>query len=135
MSSSMHIQIIHKKCKYSENLLTDFRKNCPQNKIFLRVADKDLTHFGGKKAIVQLLRSSFLYRKRLPQQNGDRRKRNLHAFQVYVGQGWVPAPPPPPPTRDKKAGLVYYGCPPPLFPWTKISDFQAKRLKRRTASF
>jgi hypothetical protein len=50
MSSSMHIQIIHKKYKYCENLRTDIRKNCPQKKIFLRVADKDLTDFG-KKAI------------------------------------------------------------------------------------
>jgi hypothetical protein len=55
---------------------------------------------------------ALFYRKRLPQQNGDRRKRNLHAFGLYVGQGRVLAPPPPP-TRDKKAGLVYYGYPPP----------------------
>ncbi len=64
---------------------------------------------------------ALFYRKRLPQQNGDRRNRDLHAFQVYVGQGRLLAPPPPP-TRDTKAGLVYPACP-PLSPWTKISDF------------
>ncbi len=87
-----------------------------------------------------LLYSSYValfYRKRLPQQNGDRRKRNLHAFWLYVGQGRVLAPPLPP-TRDKRAGLVYYDCPPPPHstpPWTKISDFREEQLKSRTASF
>ncbi len=55
----------------------------------------------GEQNCLQLYSSyvALFYRKRLPQQNGDRRKRNLHAFQVYVGQGWVLAPPPPPHTR------------------------------------
>ncbi len=35
---------------------------------------------------MQFLRNSF-YRKRLPQQNGDMRKRDLHAFKLYVEQG------------------------------------------------
>jgi len=53
-----------------------------------------------------LLFSSYValfYRKRLPQQNGDRRKRDLHAFQVYVGQGRLLAPPPPPHAIRRRA--------------------------------
>jgi hypothetical protein len=38
-----------------------------------------------------------VHRKRLPQRNGDRGKRDLHAFQVYVGQGRLLVPPPPQP--------------------------------------
>jgi hypothetical protein len=69
--------------------------------------------------IVQFLWNSF-YRKRLPQQNGDMRKRDLNAFKLYVEQGQLLSPPPPHPlrpTRDKRlAGSV---CPaPPLHPRT-----------------
>ena len=45
---------------------------------------------------VQFLWNSF-YRKRLPQQNGDMRKRDLHAFKLYVEQGRLLSPPPPRP--------------------------------------
>ncbi len=57
---------------------------------------------------------AFLYRKRLPQQNGDRRKRNLHACQVYVGQRWVFAPPPPPPPHAIRGRAVCTMTAPPL---------------------
>ncbi len=84
---------------------------------------------------------ALFYRKRLPQQNGDMRKRDLHAFKLYVEQGRLLAPPPPrplPPTRDKRlAGPVYPASPPPsthALPMAKTSDFQDVRPKRRTSS-
>jgi hypothetical protein len=47
---------------------------------------------------VEFLWNSF-YRKRLLQQNGDMRKRDLHAFKLHLEQGRVlsPLPRPPPP--------------------------------------
>ncbi len=62
---------------------------------------------------VSLLHSSF-YRKRLPQQNGDRRigERGT-CMRLIVCGSKVGLAPSPPPTRDKEAGLVYYNCPPP----------------------
>ena len=77
---------------------------------------------------------ALFYRKRLPQQNGDRRKRDLHAFQVYVGQGRLLAPPPPP-TRDKKAGLVYYDCPPPSVPMDRNQGFSGKAGKKEDSLY
>jgi hypothetical protein len=83
----------------------------------------------------------FFYRKRLPQQNGDMRKRDLHAFKLYVEQGRLLSPPtlrPLPPTRDKRlAGPVLPAPPPPsthALPMAKICDFQDLRPKVRTAS-
>ena len=74
---------------------------------------------------------AIFYRKRLPQQNGDMRKRDLHAFKLYVEQGRLLSPPPPrplPPTRDKRlAGPVYPASPPPPptnSPWTKLVIFR-----------
>jgi hypothetical protein len=87
--------------------------------VLLAVLDNYIYIFYVEKRYLYSFCVSLFYRKRLPQQNGDRRKRDLHAFQMYVGQGRLLAPPPPP-TRDKKAGLVYYACsPPPPVPMDK----------------
>ncbi len=62
-------------------------------------AQKKKTYFK-KNPSVQFLWNSF-YRKRLPQQNGDMRKRDLHAFKLHLEQGRLlsPLPRPPPHTR------------------------------------
>jgi hypothetical protein len=73
---------------------------------------------------------TLFYRKRLPQQNGDIRKRDLHAFKLYVEQGRLLSPPTPrplPPTRDKRlAGPVLPApSPPPTHsPWPKYVIFR-----------
>ncbi len=87
--------------------------------------------------IVQFLWNSF-YRKRLPQQNGDMRKRDLHAFKLHLEQGRLLSPPPPrppsPPTRDKRlAGSVFPVSPPPPpthSPWLKYVIFRVFGQKR-----
>ncbi len=68
---------------------------------------------------VQFLWNSF-YRKRLSQQNGDMKKRDLHAFKLHLEQGRLlsplPRPPPPAPVsncRDKRGWLACVSCPPP----------------------
>ncbi len=84
--------------------------------------------------IFTLCRTLF-YRKRLPQQNGDMRKRDLHAFKLHVEQGRLLSPPPPrplPPTRDKRLAGSVFPVPPPLHPHTPhgwnmwFSGFSAK---------
>ena len=75
------------------------------------LGEKNIDFQGGEYISVQFLWNSF-YRKRLLQQNGDMRKRDLHVFKLHVEQGRVLSPPPPCPplpTRDKRlAGSV---CP------------------------
>ena len=75
---------------------------------------------------ISLLYSScvaLFYRKRLPQRNGDRRKRDLHAFQVYVGQGRLLAPPPPPHAIRRRA-LCTLPAPPPCSHGQKLVIFR-----------
>ncbi len=59
--------------------------------------------------------TALFYRKRLPQQNGDRRirrKRNLHAFDCMWVKGGCSRPPLSP--HAIRGGPVYYNCPPPI---------------------
>ncbi len=88
---------------------------------------------------VQFLWNSF-YRKRLPQQNGDMRKRDLHAFKLHLEQGRLPSPlPRPPPTHAIRGWRALCVLPPPppsnhALPMAEICDFQRSRPKARTAS-
>jgi hypothetical protein len=57
---------------------------------------------------------ALFYRKRLPQQNGDRRirrKRNLHAFDCMWVKGGRSRPPLP--LHAIRGGPVFHNCPPP----------------------
>ncbi len=80
-------------------------------------------------------RKPFLYRKRPPQQNGDRRKRHSSSAQEWghSGLAWGDCV-----SQAAQAEWCYQGTPPlshSTFPWAEISDFQEKRLKSMTASF
>ena len=61
---------------------------------------------------------TFLYRKRLLQQNGDMRKRHLHACKLHLEQGHIYShlSPPHPPLTDaiREAGWLCFLPPPPL---------------------
>jgi hypothetical protein len=62
---------------------------------------------------------TFLYRKRLLQQNGDMRKRHLHACKLHLEQGHIyshlsPSPPTPASNRRDKRGLLALFPAPPL---------------------
>ena len=91
-------------------------------------------------APVQFLWNSF-YRKRLPQQNGDMRKIDLHTFKLHLEQGRLLSPPPPTPPphaiRGWRALCVLPTPPPPsthALAMAKICDFQGFQPKARTAS-
>jgi len=80
---------------------------------------------------------ALFYRKRLPQQNGDRRmrrKRNLHAFDCMWVKGGCSRPPRPP--HAIRGGPVYHNCPPPpppsTSPNTKKKTFRTRRQKKKT---
>ncbi len=85
---------------------------------------------------VQFLWNSF-YQKSLLQQNGDMRKRDLHAFKLHLEQGRALSPLPPPhplltvAIRGGRLALCF--LPPPLFR-LNLCDFQRSRPKARTAS-
>ncbi len=81
---------------------------------------------------------ALFYRKRLPQQNGDRRigerETCMHVIvcRAKVGARAFPSPP----HAIRRRALCAMAAPPhSTFPWTEISDFQEKRLKSMTASF
>ncbi len=71
---------------------------------------------------------ALFYRKRLHQPNGDRRKRDLHAFQVYVGQGRLLAPPPPP-HAIRRPALCTLPVPPPCSHGQKLVIFRKSGWK------
>ncbi len=86
-----------------------------------RLASRFARCANNKKITTKVMYSScvaLFYRKRLPQQNGDRRKRDLHAFRVYVGQGRLLVPPPPPHVIRRRA-LCTLLAPPPSLPMSK----------------
>ncbi len=64
-------------------------------------------------------------------------ERDLHAFQMYVGQGRLLAPPPPPRTRDKKANLVCTlpAPPPPPVPMDKNWWFSGGAAKKKDSLY
>ncbi len=83
---------------------------------------------------VQFLWNSF-YRKRLPQQNGDMRKRDLHAFKLHLEQGRLlsplPRPPPPHAIRGWRALCFLPPPPPPTHsPWLKYVIFSVLGQKQ-----
>ena len=84
---------------------------------------------------------ALFYRKRLPQQQRDRRigERETSTHCLHVGQRRVRAIPPfsPPSTCDKKQAWVHYSAPPPPLSVNRpiSSDFQGRRLKSMKASF
>ncbi len=77
---------------------------------------------------------TLFYRKRLPQQNGDMRKRDLHVFKLHVEQGQLLSPPSPrplPPPHAIKGWralcLLLPPSPPPPpthSPWLKFVIFR-----------
>ncbi len=69
---------------------------------------------------------ALFYRKRLPQQNGDRRigERETSMHLIVCGSEVGTRALPSPPTCNKRQAWVHYGCPPPPLNSTQTGQFQ-----------